>query len=167
MLEHRELCKATCSINCFSWNVTKEYCSSVYITIAAEYTYVHPGLWPLGVMRWDHKRRLHSCSSTQELGPRVVSLKVPSLKKSRVHTSLVPGMCCSDFQSVNFENMLQMQYISNYYEIPLGSVPQNTSDDKSTPIQVMVWCRQVTSHYLSQYWPRSMSPYKDKKATMS
>ena len=25
--------------------------------------------------------------------------------------------------------------------------------------QVMAWCRQATSHYLSQCWPRSMSPY--------
>ena len=33
------------------------------------------------------------------------------------------------------------------------------SDDKSTLVQVMVSCCQVTSHYLSQCWPRSMSPY--------
>ena len=26
-------------------------------------------------------------------------------------------------------------------------------------IQVMAWCRQATSHYLSQCWPRSLSPY--------
>ena len=25
--------------------------------------------------------------------------------------------------------------------------------------QVMAWCRQATSHYLSQCWPRSTSPY--------
>ena len=25
--------------------------------------------------------------------------------------------------------------------------------------QVMAWCRQATSHYLSQCWPRSLSPY--------
>ena len=25
-------------------------------------------------------------------------------------------------------------------------------------VQVMAWCRQATSHYLSQCWPRSMSP---------
>ena len=31
-------------------------------------------------------------------------------------------------------------------------------DDKSTLVQVMVWCRQATSHYLSQCWPRSLSP---------
>ena len=32
--------------------------------------------------------------------------------------------------------------------------------DKSTLVQVMAWCRQATSHYLSQCWPRSMSPYE-------
>ena len=33
------------------------------------------------------------------------------------------------------------------------------TDDKSTLIQAMAWCRQATSHYLSQCWPRSVSPY--------
>ena len=32
------------------------------------------------------------------------------------------------------------------------------SYDKSTLVQVMVWCRQATSHYLSQCWPRSVLP---------
>ena len=32
--------------------------------------------------------------------------------------------------------------------------------DKSTLVQVMAWCHQATSHYLSQCWPRSMSPYE-------
>ena len=31
--------------------------------------------------------------------------------------------------------------------------------DKSTLVQVMAWCRQATSHYLSQCWPWSMPPY--------
>ena len=33
------------------------------------------------------------------------------------------------------------------------------TDDKSILIQVMAWCCQAPSHYLSQCWPRSMSPY--------
>ena len=33
------------------------------------------------------------------------------------------------------------------------------TDDKSTLVQVMAWCRQATCHYLSQCWPRSLSPY--------
>ena len=33
------------------------------------------------------------------------------------------------------------------------------SGDKSTLVQVMAWCRQAASHYLSQCCPRSLSPY--------
>ena len=43
-----------------------------------------------------------------------------------------------------------------------NSSPMNVSDlinDKSTVVQVMAWCLQATSHYLSQCWPRSRSPY--------
>ena len=29
-------------------------------------------------------------------------------------------------------------------------------EDKSTLVQVMAWCRQASSHYLSQCWPRSV-----------
>ena len=35
-------------------------------------------------------------------------------------------------------------------------MPQNLIDEKSTLVQVMAWCHQATSHYLSQFWPRSM-----------
>ena len=38
-------------------------------------------------------------------------------------------------------------------------MPLDLTDDKSTLVQVMVWCRQATNHYLSQCWPRFMSPY--------
>ena len=40
-------------------------------------------------------------------------------------------------------------------------MPQNTIDDKLALILVLAWCRQATSHYLSQCWPdlpRPMSP---------
>ena len=36
---------------------------------------------------------------------------------------------------------------------------RDLTDDKSTMVQVMAWCRQATSHYLSRCWPRSLSPY--------
>ena len=38
-------------------------------------------------------------------------------------------------------------------------MPQDLTDDKSTLVQVMAWCRQATSHYLNQGWPRSPTPY--------
>ena len=43
------------------------------------------------------------------------------------------------------------------YEIALRWMPLDLTDDESTLAQVMAWCRQATSHYLSQCWPRSMS----------
>ena len=45
------------------------------------------------------------------------------------------------------------------YEIVLRWMPLDLTDDKSTLVQVMAWCRQATSHYLNQYWPRSLPPY--------
>ena len=36
-------------------------------------------------------------------------------------------------------------------------MPRNLIDDKSTLVQVMAWCRQATSHYLNQWWPRSLT----------
>ena len=45
------------------------------------------------------------------------------------------------------------------YEIALRWIPLDLTDDMSTLVQVMAWWRQATSHYLSQCWPRSMSPY--------
>ena len=45
------------------------------------------------------------------------------------------------------------------FEIALSWLSQGFADDKSTLVQVMAWCRQATSHYLSQCWHSSLSPY--------
>ena len=37
-------------------------------------------------------------------------------------------------------------------------MPLDLTDDKSALVQVMAWCRQATSHYLSQCWPICMLP---------
>ena len=42
--------------------------------------------------------------------------------------------------------------------IALRRMPLDLTDDKSALVQVMAWCHQAASHYLSQCWPRSMSP---------
>ena len=43
-------------------------------------------------------------------------------------------------------------------------MPWDLTDYESTLVQVMAWCRQATSHYLSQGWPRSVSPYDVTRA---
>ena len=44
-------------------------------------------------------------------------------------------------------------------KIALRWMPLDLTDEKSTLFRVMTWCRQATSHYLRQFWPRFMSPY--------
>ena len=38
-------------------------------------------------------------------------------------------------------------------------MPQGLNGEESTLLQVMAWCHQAPSHYLSQWWPRSMIPH--------
>ena len=60
---------------------------------------------------------------------------------------------------VIFNLALLLRFFRSSYQYVLRKIPQNLTDDKSTLVQVMAWCCQATSHYLSQCWPRSMSPY--------
>ena len=38
-------------------------------------------------------------------------------------------------------------------------MPQDLTNDESALVQIMSWCLQAPSHYLSQCWPRSMALY--------
>ena len=44
-------------------------------------------------------------------------------------------------------------------EIALTWISLDLTDEKSTLVQVMAWCREAASHYLNQCWPRSLSLY--------
>ena len=72
---------------------------------------------------------------------------------------MAPGGFENIFQNVFFKLISWIDTLSNSCETALRSMPQNLSDDKSTLVQVMAWCRQAASHYLSQCCPRSLSPY--------
>ena len=72
---------------------------------------------------------------------------------------LTPEKFRSNFTSLFFKLVLRVDTFGTFRKIGLRWVPQSPIDDKSTLVQVMAWCRQATSHYLSQYWPRSISPY--------
>ena len=78
--------------------------------------------------------------------------------KSQGINSLAPGRFQFNFRSVIFKLTLVNGGSGISYEIALWCMPQDITDDKSTLVQAMAWCRQATSHCLSQCWPRSMSP---------
>ena len=73
--------------------------------------------------------------------------------------SLAPGKFEWNFRYVIFKQILVIDGWGIPCEIDLVWMSHDFTDDQSTLIQVMAWCRQATSHYLSQCWPRSLSPY--------
>ena len=70
--------------------------------------------------------------------------------------SSAPGRFQITFRQVIFKLTLVNGGWGISFEIALRWMPLDLTDDKSTLVQVMAWCRQATSHYLSQCWPRSM-----------
>ena len=75
---------------------------------------------------------------------------------SRVN-SLTPGRCEWNLTEVIFNLILVTDGWGLTRGIALRWILMSFID-KSTLVQVMAWCRQATSHYLSQCWPRSMLP---------
>ena len=61
--------------------------------------------------------------------------------------------------SHGISNYVQSAGCSSSNDNALRWMPQDFTDDKSTLVQVMAWCRQAISHYMSQCWLRSMSPH--------
>ena len=73
--------------------------------------------------------------------------------------SLAPGKFEWNFRHVIFRQILVIDGGGISCEIALIWMSLEFTDDQSTLDQVMAWCHQATSHYLSQCWPRSLSPY--------
>ena len=71
--------------------------------------------------------------------------------------SLAPGRCGCKFKIVISEHLLWIKFMNTSCELALSWMTPNSCDDKSTLVQVMVWCHQPLS--LSQYWLRSLWPY--------
>ena len=84
----------------------------------------------------------------------------PALNPKTLHfiNSLAPGRFQFNFRKVIFKLISVNCGWGISYEIALRWISKDLTDDKSTLVQVMAWCREAASHYLSQCWPRSMSP---------
>ena len=72
--------------------------------------------------------------------------------------SLAPGKFEWNFRYVIFKQILAIDGWGISCKIALIWMLLDFTDDQSTLVQVMAWCRQATSHYRSQCWPRTMSP---------
>ena len=79
--------------------------------------------------------------------------------KNETFNSLAPGNFKWNFRHVIFKQILVIDGWGISCEIALMWMSLAFTDDQSILSQEMAWCWQATSHYLSQCWPRSMSPY--------
>ena len=91
----------------------------------------------------------HRAPMSQRQGTRIVLA---------VLNSLASGKFEWNFRHVIFKQILMIDGWCISCEIALIWMTLDFTYDQSTLVQVMAWCRQATSHYLSQCWPRSMPP---------
>ena len=75
--------------------------------------------------------------------------------KMFMFVSLAPEIFEQNFRYVTFKLILEISGSGFFCEIVLRWLRLEHTDDKSTLVQVMAWCRQATSHYLNQCWPKS------------
>ena len=73
--------------------------------------------------------------------------------------SLLPGRFSWNFRWALFKPITVIDGWDTCCEIALRRMSLDLTDDKSTLVQVMAWCRQAASYYLSQCWPWSLLPY--------
>ena len=73
--------------------------------------------------------------------------------------SLAPGKFESNFRYLILQIISVIDGWGISCELALRWMSLDLNDDQSTLAQIMAWCRQATSHYLSQCWARSLSPY--------
>ena len=108
---------------------------------------------------------VQDCSISNALAMEILqSCTKPSICKSHLMqfspiNSLAPGRSEYNSENVIFNLGLLTGIFRSSYDNALQWMPQVLTDDKSTLVPVMAWCRQATSHYLSQCWLSSLSPY--------
>ena len=70
-----------------------------------------------------------------------------------------PEIYGSDFKCAIMQLIVMTDILSIASGITLRWIPQDFSNNKSVLVEVMAWCREATSHYLTQYWSSPILPY--------
>ena len=99
-------------------------------------------------MAWCHQATSHYLS---QCWPR--SLSPNDVTRPQWVNSLAPGKFEWNFRHLILKQILVIDGWGNCCEIALIWMSLDFTDDQSTLVQIMAWCRQATSHYLSQCWP--------------
>ena len=85
-------------------------------------------------------------------------MSIIQTKVEKLFISLAPGKFEWNFSYLIFKKILMIASWSISCELALIWMLLDLTNDRSTLVQVKAWRRQATSHYLSQCWPRAVSP---------
>ena len=99
------------------------------------------------------------CQSRTASNVKLLKVECGKQNDKALFNSLAPGKFECNFRYVISKRILVIAGWGISCEIALIWMPLDFTNDQSTLVQVMAWCRQATSHYLSQCWCRSLSPY--------
>ena len=109
-------------------------------------------------LKWMHVfTQWQACENTTKSFNVLFSFRL--YHKFALINSLAPGRFECDSINVIFNIDLLIGVFRSSHNNVLRWMPQDLTDDKSRFVQLMVWCRQATSHYLNQCWLSSLSPY--------
>ena len=119
------------------------------------------------VKQWNNEQDFHKklCLINANIINIMMKLMIISSSSVQQQSLLITGCMFTHWPLGDF-NEISVKWISglSYWLMAKVSVIKwpswecHLSDDQSTLVQVKAWCRQA-SHYLSQCWPRFMSPY--------
>ena len=125
------------------------YCFRTRLSATSIYLFINTALhcWEYPAV-WGIKKSLPDALAPGWLGTTLHCLN-----------SLAPGKFEWNFRYIIFKRISVTDGWGISCEINLIWMSLSITDDQSILVQVMAWCRQATSHYLSQCWPRSLSPY--------
>ena len=90
------------------------------------------------------------------LGPRELIANLCLSRSANLLILLCLGRSECESKNWIFNLVLLIGIFRSSHDNALGWMLQYHTDDKSTLVQVMAWCYQATSHYLSQCW---LSPF--------
>ena len=102
-----------------------------------------------------------------------VNCMVYKIQKLPWYTNLQGSLLLSKYTQIfytlthgglGYFNEILNEYFSSQLQWLMAAIPAvkltfDLTDDKSTLVQVMAWCRQATNHNLIQCWPNFLSPY--------
>ena len=108
---------------------------------------------------YEQSEQTHFVNPLTEYTIKEIYIVFHSCLRDERFNSWAPGQFKWNNKHMIFKQILVIDRWGISCEIALIYMSPDFTDDQSTLVQVMAWCRQATSHYLNQCWPRSPTTY--------